>query len=410
MHMGPVEGSFAVGDEVECNIDEERRYQVMGNHSGTHILNFALRRVLKDGADQRGSLVAPERLRFDFTHKSAMTPAEVKKVEEIANEMIDKNQEIFAKEAPLALAKTIQGLRAVFDETYPDPVRVVAVGVSVEKLEADPSSPEGPATSVEFCGGTHLRRAGHMNSMVIATEEAIAKGIRRIVALTGQEAVRAQNKEKLLKAEVQKLAEKVKDKDLSLKEKVRLITELGDDISAATISYAGKDAMRNQLKTVKKGIDDEDRARKAAVMGEVVNTTVALLGANPGLPYLVYNLQALANNKAVDGALKQVKALNPELPAIFISGDVDTNKVLAMAYCPKSAVEAGLKANEWCGSVLPVIGGKGGGKPDNAQGSGTNVSKLQEALQVADAYAQGKLGVGKATVVEPTGMEALKLQ
>jgi len=161
---------------------------------------------------------------------------------------------------------------------------------------------------------------------------------------------------------------------------------------------------------VKKGIDDEDRARKAAVMGEVVNTTVALLGANPGLPYLVYNLQALANNKAVDGALKQVKALNPELPAIFISGDVDTNKVLAMAYCPKSAVEAGLKANEWCGSVLPVIGGKGGGKPDNAQGSGTNVSKLQEALQVADAYAQGKLGVGKATVVEPTGMEALKLQ
>merc|ERR1712004_791195 len=106
------------------------------------------------------------------------------------------------------------------------------------------------------------------------------------------------------------------------------------------------------------GIDDEDRARKAAVMGEVVNTTVALLGANPGLPYLVYNLQALANNKAVDGALKQVKALNPDLPAIFISGDVDTNKVLAMAYCPKSAIEAGLKA----------------------------------------------------TVVEPTGMEALKLQ
>jgi len=101
LHMGPVEGTFAVGDEVECNIDEERRYQVMGNHTGTHVLNFALRRVLKDGADQRGSLVAPERLRFDFTHKCAMTPAEVKKVEEIANEMIDKNQEVFAKEAGL---------------------------------------------------------------------------------------------------------------------------------------------------------------------------------------------------------------------------------------------------------------------------------------------------------------------
>jgi len=114
--MGPVEGSFSVGDEVECNIDEERRWAVMGNHSGTHILNFALRKVLKDGADQRGSLVAPERLRFDFTHKCAMTVAEVKAVEDIANEMINRNQQMYAKEAPLAVAKTIQGLRAVFDD------------------------------------------------------------------------------------------------------------------------------------------------------------------------------------------------------------------------------------------------------------------------------------------------------
>ena len=87
--------------------------------------------------------MAPERLRFDFTHKCAMTAAEVKKVEDIANGMINKNEEIYAKEAPLAVAKTIQGLRAVFDETYPDPVRVVSVGVPVEKLEADPNSPDG---------------------------------------------------------------------------------------------------------------------------------------------------------------------------------------------------------------------------------------------------------------------------
>ena len=110
--------------------------------------------------------MAPERLRFDFTNKAAMTAAEVKKVEDIANVMIDKNQEMYAKEAPLAIAKTIQGLRAVFDETYPDPVRVVSVGVPVEKLEADPNSPEGTKTSIEFCGGTHLRRAGHMEHMV----------------------------------------------------------------------------------------------------------------------------------------------------------------------------------------------------------------------------------------------------
>jgi len=408
LHTGPVEGTFAVGDTVECNIDEERRYQVMGNHSGTHVLNFALRRVLKDGADQRGSLVAPERLRFDFTHKCAMTAAEVREVEAIANTMIDNNQAIYAKDAPLAVAKTIQGLRAVFDETYPDPVRVVAVGVPVEQLEADPSDPVGGTTSVEFCGGTHLRRAGHMLSMVIASEEAIAKGIRRVVALTGQEAARAQARERTLGAEVDKLGGLVGDKELPLKEKVRLITELGDDISAATISYSGKDAMRVRLKGFKKTLDDADRAAKAAVMGEVVAAAAALISANPGLPYLVYELPALANNKAVDGALKQVKALAPEMATMFVSGDEESGKVLAMAYCPKSAIAKGLKANEWCGSVLPLIGGKGGGKPDNAQGSGAGVAKVGEALQVADTFAQGKLGVPKVAVVE-AGMDKLNL-
>ena len=108
MHIGTVEGVVKVGDTVQCTIDEDRRKNVMNNHSGTHVLNFALRQVLTGDADQRGSLVAPERLRFDFTNKSAMSVSDVKKVEDIANQMINKNQEIYAKEAPLALAKTIQ--------------------------------------------------------------------------------------------------------------------------------------------------------------------------------------------------------------------------------------------------------------------------------------------------------------
>merc|ERR1719445_646438 len=351
LHIGTVEGNLAVGDTVECSIDEDRRKNVMNNHSGTHVLNFALRQVLSGDADQRGSLVAPERLRFDFTNKAAMTAAEVKKVEDIANQMIDRNEEMYAKEAPLAIAKTIQGLRAVFDETYPDPVRVVSVGVPVEKLEADPNSPEGTKTSIEFCGGTHLRRAGHMEHMVIASEEAIAKGIRRIVALTGPEAAKALNKEKLLNAELEKVRLKVSNKDLTLKEKVKLLTDLGDDVSSAHISYHSKDTMRNNIKNIKKVIDDEDRARKAAVMGEVVEAAKALLGANPSLPYLVYHLEAFANNKAVDGALKQVKALAPDTPTIFFSSDPDSGKILCMAQCSKQSVGAGLKANEWCGSV-----------------------------------------------------------
>ena len=402
LHVGTVEGVIKVGDTVTCTIDEDRRKNVMNNHSGTHVLNFALRQVLTGDADQRGSLVAPERLRFDFTHKCAMTPAEVKKVEDIANQMIDKNQEIYAKESPLALAKSIQGLRAVFDETYPDPVRVVSVGVPVDALEADPNSPEGAKTSVEFCGGTHLRRAGHMEQMIISSEEAIAKGIRRIVALTGPEAAKAVAKEKLLNSEVEKLKQKVSSKDLSLKEKTKLITELGYDIDAAIISYFVKDSLRNKLKTIKKEIDDADRARKAAVMGEVVEFAKALLKANPNLPYLVYTLDAFANNKAVDGALKQVKALSPETAAMFLSTDSDTGKILAMAQCSKNTVTKGLKANDWCNSILSLIGGKGGGKPESAQASGSNVSSLNTALETAEKFAMEKLGGSKVSIVPVT--------
>ena len=128
-----------VGDKVVSQIDEKRRKNVMNNHTGTHILNFALRQALETEADQRGSLVAADKLRFDFTTNKAMTVAQVKKAETVANEMIDKNEEVYAKETPLALAKAIQGLRAVFDETYPDPVRVVSVGVPVENMTKDPT-------------------------------------------------------------------------------------------------------------------------------------------------------------------------------------------------------------------------------------------------------------------------------
>jgi len=403
LHMGAVEGTFAVGDTVELSIDEERRKNVMNNHTGTHILNFALRQVLTAEADQRGSLVAPDKLRFDFTNKAAMSVEQVRKTEEIANQMINKSSDIYAKEAPLAVAKSIQGLRAVFDETYPDPVRVVAVGIPVDTLVKDPNDPAGTGTSVEFCGGTHLRNSGHMEHMVISSEEAIAKGIRRIVALTGPEARKALAKEKLLQAELEAVKTKVSGGgDMSLKEKVKLITELSDDISAATVSYHRKDQMRGELKNVKKKLDDEDRAKKAAVLGEIVETTKDILTANPNLPYLVTELHAFANNKALDGALKQVKLLAPETPTLFISGDEDTGKILCMAYSSKAGIAKGLKCNDWCGSLQKLINGKGGGKPDNAQASGTNVSALAAALETAHTFAMEKLGVDRVSFKAPS--------
>ncbi len=406
LHMGTVEGQLKVGDTVNLQLDEERRKSIMNNHTGTHILNYALRQCLGAEADQRGSLVAPDRMRFDFTAAKAMTVEQVKKAEQIANEMVDKNEEVYAKDTPLALAKAIQGLRAVFDETYPDPVRVVSIGVPVDKMVKDPSGPAGTRTSVEFCGGTHLRRAGHAGHFVIASEEAIAKGIRRVVALTGPEAAKALNKATLLEKELSKVTDSISDPKCTLTQKqmVKMITDLTEEISAALISYWKKDEMRNKLKALKKKIDDKDRERKAAVITETANFAKTLLESNPGLPFLVFELNAFAQNKALDGALKQVKAISPSTPAMFLSSDEDTKKILCMAQVPKDITTSkGLKANEWCQQVQGIINGKGGGKPENAQASGTNPAGLQEAMEVAIKYAEAKLGVSRPSIKSTTG-------
>lgn len=160
----------------------------MKNHTGTHILNFGLRAVLGDTVDQRGSLVAPDRLRFDFSANAGMTADQLKQTEFISNRMIDQSLHVYAKDASLPEARQINGLRAVFDETYPDPVRIVSIGVSIEDLLNKPPAANGREYSVEFCGGTHLKTSKHVDQLVVVTEEAIARGIRRIVAVTGPEA------------------------------------------------------------------------------------------------------------------------------------------------------------------------------------------------------------------------------
>ncbi|XP_043227639.1 alanine--tRNA ligase, cytoplasmic-like [Amphibalanus amphitrite] len=392
LHIGSLAGTLRVGDTLNVFIDQERRKQVMNNHTGTHVLNFALRRVLTSEADQRGSLVAPDRLRFDFTSNSAMKSDQVKQCEQIANDLISRNGEVFAKESPLALAKSIQGLRAVFDETYPDPVRVVSIGVPVEDLQADPSGPAATQTSVEFCGGTHLRRAGHIGPFVIASEEAIAKGIRRIVALTGPEATKALHRSAALENQLNVLSEQLNDPQLSSKELVRRIVELTDEISQATIQQWKKDQLRAELTKMKKQLDDKDKARKAAVMTSVVEETKAFVTANKELPWIVRRLEAYSNTKALDAALKQVKAIAPEMSALFLSVDEDAGKVVCLSAVSKPALAAGLKANEWVTKLTELMGGRGGGKPESAQAAGTNVTAAEACLEAARQHARTTLG------------------
>jgi alanyl-tRNA synthetase len=124
------------------------------NHTGTHILNFALREILGDHIDQKGSLVAPTKLRFDFSHKAQVALDQMESVERICNSWIKKDVKVFSQEVDLRTAQEIAGVRAVFGEAYPDPVRVVSLGYEVSDIISDPQSPKWRGTSVEFCGGT----------------------------------------------------------------------------------------------------------------------------------------------------------------------------------------------------------------------------------------------------------------
>jgi len=366
----------------------------MNNHSATHLLNHCLLSVIGNDTDQKGSLVVPEKLRFDFSNKSALTIEQVAAVEKKSQDIVEKNVRIYAKESKLKVAKSIRGLRSVFDEVYPDPVRVIAFGTPVEDLENEPDSGLGEKTSVEFCGGTHLQQSGHIGSFVITSEEAIAKGIRRIVALTGPEAVKALKKTELFKGEIEKLqsiiaADKTGNDS---KEHVKRIVELTDDISQAVIPYVKKDEMRTTLKNLKKTLDDKERALKAAVATTVVEKAKELCLAQPNTPFLVHKLDAFNNTKALDAALKQVRTLSPETSALFVTVDIDSKKVFCLSAVPKSGIEKGLKANEWVAELSTLMGGKGGGKAESAQASGTNYQDVDEILALAKKFAAAKLG------------------
>jgi alanyl-tRNA synthetase len=185
LHIGT--GALKVGDTVTATVAPART-ATEKNHTTTHLANWALREILGDGVQQKGSLVDPEKLRFDFSHGKALEPSEVEKVESLVNSAIAKRLPVYAEEAPQEQALKIAGLRAVFGEKYPPLVRVVSIGAPVKDLLADPANEKWRQFSIEFCGGTHLKSSADAEAFVITEESSVSKGIRRIVALTGMAA------------------------------------------------------------------------------------------------------------------------------------------------------------------------------------------------------------------------------
>ncbi|CAO2657002.1 Nn.00g058050.m01.CDS01 [Neocucurbitaria sp. VM-36] len=390
LHTGYLKyGELSVGSEVIAEFDELRRHPIRNNHTGTHVLNYALREVLGNEVDQKGSLVAPEKLRFDFSHKAGLSEAELDKVEKISSKYIKDDSKVYAKEVPLATAKEIRGVRAVFGETYPDPVRVVSVGVPVEDLLADVKNEKWQSVSVEFCGGTHVLKTGEIKELIILEESGIAKGIRRIVAVTGQEAYNVQR----VAADFAESLDSLSKLPFGA-EKEAQAKKIQVELNNLTISALSKSKLREHFAKIQKGILDEQKAAAKAdnkrVLDEVTN-----FFADDSKKFMVHKLEwSPTVNKAISEAIKTVSAPKSALKdrsLYLFSASKDEGKVVHGCYVSEPFKAAGADGPKWASAVTPIIGGKAGGKPGapTAIGQGTNADKVDEGVEEARRWIEG---------------------
>lgn len=383
LHTGKFEsgkGSLKVGDTVTLHIDISRRLPIMSNHTSTHILNFALREVLGEHVDQKGSLVDDERLRFDFSHTKGLTIEELQKVEKIANQIIESKLPVFKQSVDLTTAKKINGVRAVFGEYYPDPVTVVSIGKSVQDLLADPNNAEWRKYSVEFCGGTHISNSEEAKHFVILSENGIASGIRRIFAVTHDGARKALEAGKLFKTRIEEA--KSKKGDALSKE----ITALSNDLGLLPIPAVQKHQLQAEINALydtviseKKDITKAALQRAEQIIEQAKTNNVSVV---------IEFIDCGADRKALNNALQLIKEKAPEVAALLFSKD--DKKVYMIANVPKSLSNK-LSAAEWCKEAANACNGKGGGKPEAAQAQGEDVSKFDDAMKAAFTYASQQL-------------------
>jgi alanyl-tRNA synthetase len=387
VHIGRcTKNEIRVGDVVDCKLDTDRRRAIAANHTATHLLNLALRRVLGDHVDQKGSLVAEDRLRFDFSHNAPLSADEAKSVQELVTAWIGAALPVHAELASLEEAKRINGVRAMFGETYPDPVRVVSVGPTVSDLLADPTSEAWLEKSVEFCGGTHLKRTDEAEAFALVGEENVAKGVRRLVALTGDLALAATRGGEALRSRLEGAAS-LPDRHLSGE-----VQALTAEIDGAEIPLHTKAELRAGLaKLAEKAKAAQKQAAKAG-REEAVGAARAIAEGASGA-FVVAEMPGVGTDRSgLMSAMDAVTSKRPELAVMLIGVDEADGKLAIAAKVPDVSVKKGLKAGDWVRAAAEACGGKGGGRPDSAQGGGTEPAKLPDAIAAAQALASEKLG------------------
>ena len=345
LHHGVMHsGRLQVEQTVTARIDTDRRKAIMRAHSATHLLQAALREVLGDHVHQAGSLVEPDRLRFDLTHFSAITPEELERVNEIVGDWILDGMDVTVSEMSMAQAKA-SGATALFSEKYGDVVRVVNMG----------------GKSVELCGGTHVDNTAKIGPFRITGESSVASGVRRVEAITGKAYLRemeAVNRRMYAAAEV------LHAKPTDLIAKAKGFT--------AELKEARQNVERMKEKILHSDVDRFLYASKNIGGIKVITTTRTDLEAG--------DLRKLGDF---------LRDKDPDTVAVLATAT--ESKVTFVAVCGKNAVARGIRAGDLVRAVSAVTGGKGGGKPASAMGGGSEVLKIDDALAIVDDFVAEKL-------------------
>jgi alanyl-tRNA synthetase len=349
-HIGRLtRGQLKVGDLLEARVDAARRRAIMLNHSATHLLHAALRKVLGTHVTQKGSLVAPDRLRFDFSHFAPLTAQELHDIERLVNEEIRGNAAAETKLMPYEAA-VASGAMALFGEKYDDEVRVLRIG----------------DFSTELCGGTHVSRAGDIGLFKIVNESGIAAGVRRIEALTGQGALDwvAQTDQVL-----REIAALTKASREDVEDRVRLLVERSRKLEREVAALKSKLA--------------------SGQGGDLSSTAVEVAGVK-----IVATRIDGADAPALRDAVDQLKS-KLRSAAIVLASVQEPNKVVLIAGVTPDQMGK-VKAGDLVNVVAQKVGGRGGGRPDMAQAGGNDPSKLDEALAAVAPWVEAQL-IGQST-------------
>ena len=349
-HVGVVtKGMFKVGDTVTLTVDAANRQNTGKNHSATHLLQKALRIVLGSHVEQAGSYVDAERLRFDFTHFSAMTDEEIAKVEAIVNEQIAKNLQVVTEEMSVEDAKKT-GAMALFGEKYGDKVRVV-------QMKADGEE----AFSVELCGGTHVANTGVISYFKIISESGVAAGVRRIEALTGDGLMKHYAMQEELLKEVAKAA---KAEPAKLLQKV---TSLQEELKA---------------------LQSENEKLKAKLANDAVGDVDSKIQEVKGMKVLAMDVPDVDMN-GLRNLGDQMKEKIGD--GVVVLASANGGKVTLLAMATDAAIKKGAHAGNLIKEIASLVGGGGGGRPNMAQAGGKNPAGIPDALAKAVSVVESQL-------------------